>query len=96
MHPPLWGKMLRLRLSHLDDGERCMAHGEVNVQPPQNGTNTPAAERTYAVHRVDLPTYCPVPGSSLWNGHPRVYIPLKETGDEARCIYCGARFRLVD
>ncbi|HBG51711.1 zinc-finger domain-containing protein [Candidatus Macondimonas diazotrophica] len=73
-----------------------MAHGEVNVQPPQNGTNTPAAERTYAVHRVDLPTYCPVPGSSLWNGHPRVYIPLKETGDEARCIYCGARFRLVD
>ena len=61
-----------------------MAHGEVNVQPPQNGTNTPAAERTYAVHRVDLPTYCPVPGSSLWNGHPRVYIPLKETGDQAR------------
>jgi uncharacterized Zn-finger protein len=96
MHPPPWGKMPQLRLFHLDDGERRMDHGEVNVQPPQIGTNTPAAEQAYAVHRVDLPTYCPVPGSSLWNGHPRVYIQLEHAGDEARCIYCGARFRLVD
>ena len=73
-----------------------MAHGEVNVEPPRVGTNTPAAEKVYAVHRGDLPMYCPVPGSSLWNGHPRVYIALERPGDENRCIYCGARFRLVD
>ncbi|MDY6942158.1 MAG: zinc-finger domain-containing protein [Pseudomonadota bacterium] len=68
----------------------------MNVEQPRVGDKQPAAETTYEVTHADLPIYCPVPGASLWNGHPRVYIPLKHAGDEARCIYCGAVFRLVD
>ncbi|NNF61438.1 MAG: zinc-finger domain-containing protein [Gammaproteobacteria bacterium] len=36
-----------------------------------------------------------MPGMSLWNSHPRVYLPIEKTGD-ARCAYCGAVFRLVE
>jgi uncharacterized Zn-finger protein len=33
---------------------------------------------------------------SLWNAHPRIYIPLKKVGDEGRCPYCSAVYVLVD
>lgn len=43
----------------------------------------------------DLPLYCPTSSQSLWNMHPRVYIPLKESANgEAICPYCGALYRL--
>ncbi|MDQ3960673.1 MAG: zinc-finger domain-containing protein, partial [Pseudomonadota bacterium] len=32
---------------------------------------------------------------SLWNSHPRVYLPIEATG-EAKCPYCGADFVLVN
>jgi uncharacterized Zn-finger protein len=32
---------------------------------------------------------------ALWCSHPRVFLPLEETG-KARCPYCGAEFVLVD
>ncbi len=47
----------------------------------------------YEVTRADLPVHCPLPGMSLWNSHPRVYLPLEENG-EARCPYCGAMYVL--
>ena len=47
------------------------------------------------VGRADLPLHCPLPGSSLWNSHPRVFLPIEETG-EAVCPYCGSRYVLVD
>lgn len=47
------------------------------------------------VTRDELPMHCPMPDSSLWNSHPRVYIPLEEAG-EASCAYCGTVFRLVE
>lgn len=49
----------------------------------------------YEVLRKDLPVHCPMPGTTLWNSHPRVYLPLEEKG-EARCPYCGALYRLKD
>ena len=52
-------------------------------------------EMEYAVSRDSLPLSCPMPGMKLWNSHPRVYLPIEETGD-ASCPYCGARFRLTD
>lgn len=52
-------------------------------------------ETRYEISRKDLPVHCPLPGTTLWNSHPRVYIPLAEKG-EARCPYCGALFRLKD
>ena len=56
---------------------------------------TANARREYEVRREDLPLSCPMPGQKLWNSHPRVYLPIEETGS-ASCPYCGAHYRLVD
>lgn len=59
------------------------------------GRALPNADNHYEVTRADLPLHCPLPGMSLWNSHPRVFIPVEVDG-HGRCIYCGATFRLVD
>ena len=41
----------------------------------------------------DLPLHCPTPAMKLWNTHPRVYLPVENTG-EALCPYCGTHFTL--
>ena len=53
------------------------------------------AENRYEVSRADLPLHCPMEGMSLWNSHPRVYLPIEETG-QAKCPYCGADYTLKD
>jgi uncharacterized Zn-finger protein len=53
------------------------------------------AENRYEVRRAELPVSCPLTSMALWNSHPRVFLPLEETG-KARCPYCGAEFVLVD
>jgi len=53
------------------------------------------AQSRYEVTRADLPLHCPMKGMSLWNSHPRVYLPIEQTG-EARCPYCGAVYVLKD
>ena len=53
----------------------------------------PNAENAYTVTVDDLPLHCPLPGTSLWNSHPRVYLPIEESG-HAKCSYCGAVFTL--
>jgi len=77
---------------------------EDNVMP---GSNTAAdarsgkryieanAENRYEVTRADLPLHCPMDSMSLWNSHPRVYLPIEDTGT-ARCPYCGADYILKD
>ena len=52
------------------------------------------AENRYEVTRHDLPLSCPMPGMHLWNSHPRVFLPIAETGEE-KCPYCGAVYVLV-
>ena len=54
----------------------------------------PNAENVYRVTRADLPLSCPMPGMSLWNSHPRVYLPIEDEGGESLCPYCGARYLL--
>jgi len=66
-----------------------MASAQTN-QPKQIQAN---AQNRYEVTRADLPVHCPLPGMSLWNSHPRVFLPIEETG-EARCPYCGALYVL--
>jgi uncharacterized Zn-finger protein len=51
------------------------------------------ASRVYEVEESDLPLSCPMPQMTLWNSHPRVYLPIEETGS-AKCPYCGAEFTL--
>lgn len=53
------------------------------------------AENRYTVTRQDLPLSCPMPGMSLWNSHPKVYMPIEATG-QAKCPYCGADYVLED
>jgi len=52
------------------------------------------AQHRYEVRLADLPLSCPMPGMYLWNSHPKVYLPIAETG-EAKCPYCGAEYYLA-
>jgi uncharacterized Zn-finger protein len=54
------------------------------------------AQTQYDVRRADLPLSCPLPAMTLWNSHPRVYLPIEAEGGKADCPYCGAHFVLVD
>jgi uncharacterized Zn-finger protein len=58
----------------------------------QKQSNT---ETRYEVTRKDLPLHCPMRGTTLWNSHPRVFLPVEETGEQ-RCPYCGALYVLKD
>ena len=53
------------------------------------------AQNRYEVTRADLPLHCPMDSMTLWNSHPRVYLPIEDTG-VAKCPYCGADYVLVD
>lgn len=52
------------------------------------------AQQEYEVDADDLPLSCPTDEMYLWNAHPKVYLPIEVTG-EAKCPYCGARYRLT-
>ncbi|MCC5791880.1 MAG: zinc-finger domain-containing protein [Legionellaceae bacterium] len=54
----------------------------------------PCAQKEYTVHKKDLPLSCPTDDMLLWNAHPKVYLPIEETGKE-RCPYCSAVFVLA-
>ena len=53
-----------------------------------------ACENTvYHIDASSLPLSCPTADMPLWNGHPRVFLPIETTG-EAVCPYCNATFIL--
>lgn len=54
----------------------------------------PNAQNQYTVGDANLPLSCPMPGMHLWNSHPRVYLPIEESG-WAKCNYCGAEYTLI-
>jgi uncharacterized Zn-finger protein len=47
----------------------------------------------YEIKENQLPLCCPLPDQRLWDAHPRVYLPIEETGI-AKCPYCGSEFHL--
>jgi uncharacterized Zn-finger protein len=53
----------------------------------------PNAQTEYDVMPEDLPLCFPMPQMSLRNSHPRLYLPIEETG-WAKCPYCAAEFTL--
>ncbi len=67
----------------------------MSVNVSQENLIVPNAQNRYEVTRADLPLSCPMPGMSLWNSHPRVYLPIEASGQE-RCPYCGAVYVLKD
>jgi uncharacterized Zn-finger protein len=64
-----------------------MQTGKSELMPPN-------AQSRYEVTPADLPLSCPMPSMSLWNSHPRVYLPIEATG-WAKCPYCSAEFVLA-
>ena len=53
------------------------------------------AKKSYVVYPRDLPLSCPTDEMTLWNAHPKVYLPIEKTGVEV-CPYCSSRFVLKD
>lgn len=53
------------------------------------------ASRKYEITRADLPLHCPMSGMTLWDSHPRVFLPIEDTG-VAVCPYCSAEYKLKD
>lgn len=68
---------------------------EVRTASRAPGKATPNDRNRYEVTDADLPLHCPLAEMSLWDSHPRVYLPIEGTG-EAKCPYCGADFILVE
>lgn len=56
-------------------------------------TKAASSARSIEITQADLPLHCPLPGDSIWNAHPRVFLSLAEKG-EALCPYCGTLYRL--
>ena len=50
-------------------------------------------KRVIEVTEKDLPLHCPLPQTTLWDAHPRVFLPIEEKG-EALCPYCGTLYVL--
>jgi len=72
--------------------------GETNtasVSEQEQNYIEPNAQNRYEITRSDLPLHCPLDSMSLWNSHPRVFLPIEETG-KAKCPYCGADYILKD
>lgn len=66
------------------------------IANPKPTTTASCTARRYEVTAAQLPLHCPTPDMALWNGHPQVYIPLQNLGDEYRCPYCSAVYALVN
>ncbi|MBL78606.1 MAG: hypothetical protein CMH70_00850 [Nitrosomonadaceae bacterium] len=52
-------------------------------------------QRRIEISAKDLPLHCPMPPMKIWNSHPRVFLPINETG-KALCPYCGTLYILKD
>jgi uncharacterized Zn-finger protein len=66
---------------------------EPNTRGAAKALIQPNAQNTYVVDESDLPLSCPMPQMQLWNSHPRVYLPIEQTG-WAKCPYCSAEYTL--
>jgi len=60
----------------------------------QENLSTPNTKDNYEVTKDDVPVHCPMPGTSLWNSHPQVFIAFDKNGD-GKCPYCGAEYHIT-
>ncbi|MGE9657850.1 zinc-finger domain-containing protein [Snodgrassella alvi] len=54
-------------------------------------SNTAQSVTTITPH--DLPLICTGPEHETWNGHPRVFLPIK-SNSSIECPYCGKQYHL--
>ena len=58
--------------------------------------NTPNARGYVAITEDDLPLHCPLEQESIWDSHPRVYLPIENSKDlKIICPYCGTLYELI-
>lgn len=62
---------------------------------PASGDNKPNKSMRREITKNDLPLHCPMDGDTLWDAHPRVYLPIEDSSEEL-CPYCGTVYVLVD
>lgn len=60
-----------------------------------NGDNLACVKRECEITSADLPLACPPRDDRVWDAHPRVYLPLEESGSVV-CPYCSTRYTLKD
>lgn len=70
-----------------------MADTEQTTTTPRGQEPPGETPQRYEVTEADLPLHCPLDSMALWNTHPKVYLPIEETG-KAVCPYCGAEYVL--
>lgn len=59
----------------------------------EEGKELACDKKEYHITTKDLPLSCPTDEMTLWNAHPKVYLPIEKTGREV-CPYCGSVFIL--
>jgi len=55
----------------------------------------PCASTKRTITPAQLPLCCPLPDERLWDGHPRVYLPIEKSGREV-CPYCETEYHLIN
>ncbi len=65
----------------------------MNEPQKQKADVVTSEETVFHIKRSQLPLHCPLPEMSLWNQHPRVYLPIEASG-RAKCPYCGTEYIL--
>lgn len=64
------------------------------ARPPSGERKpTPTDREPIEVTPADLPLHCPMDWMTLWDSHPRVFLPIEESGHEV-CPYCSAEYVL--
>lgn len=65
-----------------------------SMKENKNNTTQACTQRRYEITEADLPLSCPPRDLSVWDAHPRVYLPVVEAGGEVTCPYCDAVYTL--
>ena len=67
----------------------------MNEATQDKATVSTSTESLFKIKSEQLPLHCPLPEMSLWNQHPKVYLPIEDSGKE-KCPYCGTEFILEE
>lgn len=61
-----------------------------------NESTAPCCNQSHSeITSADLPLSCPPLSVRVWDGHPRVYLPIEDIG-QVVCPYCGTKYVLKD
>lgn len=65
------------------------------MQKVSRSAQKACTHRQVEITAADLPLSCPPRNEQVWDAHPRVYLPLEESGT-VMCPYCGTNYILKD